>query len=101
MSENIFILKLVTGEEIIAKIEETEYFVGVINPVAIVSQVQRGELTIGFQPFPRYTNQVEDSRHVIPKPSVAYSYKPATEIINNYKEVFGGIVLPEKKLIVG
>jgi len=102
---DIKILKLTTSEEVLSEIEsedETHYVL--INPVGIaVVRGKDGQPNVGLAPFPIHAEQKTDATIAIPKKSVVYSYEPAEDFLNNYKQIFGsGIVVPpEKKLIVG
>lgn len=100
----IEILKLVNGEEVLAEIEtesETEYVL--LNPVSIaVVRGTSGQPSVGLAPFPLHSEQKKDTTIAIKKKSVVYSYTPAEDFVNNYKQIFGaGIVLPNKQLITG
>lgn len=102
--ENIKVVKLATGEEILAEIEENEDGIIITNPVRIaVMAGQNGQPNIGFAPWPIHAEQEKESEYVIAKKHVVYSYTPAQEYVNNYNQIFGsGIVLPPtKQLITG
>ena len=101
---DIQVLKLITGEEVLSEIEtqsETEYVL--CNPVGIaVVRGRDGQPSVGLAPFPLHSEEKKNKTIAINKRNVVYSYVPAEDFINNYKQVFGvGIVLPNKQLITG
>jgi hypothetical protein len=100
--ENIIVLKLVTGEDILAQIDEDETNVIITNPVRIAMVPgQNGQPNIGFAPWPTHAGQEKDAEFVISKKHVVYSYAPAEEYLNNYNQIFGsGIVVPPTKQII-
>ena len=102
--ENIKVVKLITGEEILAEIESGELGYRLINPVRIaVMPGQNGQPNIGFAPWPIHSEQEKDSEVIVARKHVVYEYTPAQEYLNNYNQIFGsGIVLPPtKQLITG
>ena len=53
-------------------------------------------------PFPIHADQKEDATIDIHTQHVVYSYEPAKDYVDNYKEIFGSkLVLPNKTLITG
>jgi len=103
---NVQILKLITGEEVLGEIEsesETEFVL--CNPVGVaIVRGKDGQPNVGFAPFPIHAEQKKDQTIAFSKKNVVYSYIPAKEFLENYKQlpfVGAGIVLPNKQLIVG
>jgi hypothetical protein len=102
--KNIRVVKLVTGEDILAEIDEDETHVIITNPVRIaVMPGQNGQPNIGFAPWPVHAEQESGSEYLVHKKHIVYHYTPAQEYLNNYNQIFGsGIVLPPtKQLITG
>lgn len=100
---DIQILKLVTGEEVLAEIEsQDESCYVLVNPVGIaVVRGKDGQPNVGLAPFPLHAEQKPDATIAILKRSVVYSYVPAQDFINNYNQIFGsGIVVPPQKQII-
>jgi hypothetical protein len=100
---DIQVLKLITGEEVLSEIEtqsETEYVL--CNPVGIaVVRGRDGQPSVGLSPFPLHSEEKKNKTIAINKRNVVYSYVPAEDFINNYKQVFGvGIVLPAQQQII-
>ena len=102
---DIYILKLVTGEEVLGEVVDTDRdgYWRLRNPVGVaIVRGQDGQPNVGFAPFPIHAEQKSGFEIDIAMSNVVYSYVPAEDFINNYDQIFGtGIVLPNKKLIVG
>lgn len=100
--ENVLVLKLVTGEDILGEINEDETHVIITNPVQIAMMPgQNGQPNIGFAPWPIHSGQKTDAEYMIHKKHVVYHYAPAQEYLNNYNQIFGsGIVIPPTKQII-
>lgn len=101
---NIKAFKLITGEEILAEVEnESEFDYHISNPVGIaIMRGQDGRPNVGFAPFPIHAEQKSGLKMTIAKMNVVYEYVPAEDFISNYNSIFGsGIVLPKKDLILG
>ena len=102
---DIVVLKLITGEEILAElvVMNGDDRTVVRNPVSIaIVRGSNGQPNVGFAPFPLHAEQKKDSNFFFKNSSIAYTYTPAEDFINNYNQVFGsGIVVPSKQLITG
>lgn len=99
----VIALKLVTNEDVLGEIEsqsETEFVI--LNPVGIaIVRGKDGQPNVGFTPFPIHAEQKTDATVAINKKNVVYSYTPAEDFVNNYKQIFGsGIVVPPTKQII-
>jgi hypothetical protein len=102
---DIRILKLVTNEEVLGEVVDTDRngYWRLKNPVGVaIVAGQDGRPNVGFAPFPIHAEQKTGFEIDIAFSNVVYSYEPAEDFISNYNQIFGaGIVLPSKKLIVG
>jgi hypothetical protein len=98
MSKDLKILKLVTGEEIIAELvgESSEYQFYIKN--ALVLAMQQTEKGIGVAIFP-WGNNVKDEYLVIDAENVIYSGSPRKELEEMYHKAFSPLALPQKSLI--
>ena len=105
MAANLVILKLITGEEVMAEVT-SESNVGsqeftIKNPVRIIvipSKTSATTPTVGFAPWVEWS---EDKVFTIHKAHVIVTMKPVQEFINQYNSMFGGIVsVPTSKLII-
>lgn len=96
-------IKLVTGEEIIADVENSgDNRFKLTNSVQlrmVPPQVQGGQPSMGFVPFPPFGEQKQSI--LIEPLHVAYMYDPVEDIVSNYKQTFGGIITPPKQIITG
>jgi hypothetical protein len=101
---DIIALKLITGEEILGELEsesETEFVIE--TPVAIqIVRGKDGQPNVGFAPFPLHAEPQKGNKFTFSKKNVIYSYNPAEDFVNNYKQIFGaGIITPQKQIITG
>lgn len=98
---NIKVIKLVSGEELVAEItNETDTSVVLTNVVAAVLQrsQQTGGAALGFMPWMHAANAPFE----INKSMIICIAEVADEVKNGYNQIFGaGIVVPPKDLIVG
>jgi hypothetical protein len=101
---NIIALKLITGEDVLGELQtETESEIIIETPVGItVVRGKDGNPSIGFSPFPLHAEPKTGNKFTFDKKHVVYSYTPAEDFINNYKQIFGaGIITPQKQIITG
>lgn len=101
--ENLKVIKLITGEEILGKIEEADDHVIVTNPIMIALMPGNdGEPKVGFAPWPIHSEPTEkDIPRKVNKNHIVYEYVPAQGYINNYNQIFGaGIVVPPTVRII-
>jgi hypothetical protein len=101
---NIILIKLITGEDVLGEVQtETDNEYVLENPVGVaVVRGQNGQPNVGFAPFPLHSEQKKGATIALKKAHVVYSYVPAPDFVDNYKQVFGaGIVLPNKQIITG
>ena len=96
-------IKLVTGEEVVADVENSgDGRFKLTNSVQlrmVPPQVQGGSPSMGFVPFPPFAEQKQSI--LIEPLHVAYTYDPVEDIVDNYKQTFGGIITPPKQIITG
>jgi hypothetical protein len=96
MSE-IKLMKLTTGEEILAEIvSEDGNSLTIKNCVAIVLNPSREGISYGFMPW---GNLSKEDKTIV-RTNVIYSATPNDDIRSSYSSMFGGIVTPPKHLIV-
>ena len=101
---DIRVLKLVTGEEILAEITDSDAnFYHIKNPVAIaVVRGKDGQPNVGFAPFPLHAEPKSGSEYNILKDHVVLEYQAAQEYTQQYDTIFGsGIVVPKQQIITG
>jgi hypothetical protein len=103
MAANIKILKLLTGEELLAEVTETAPIPnGLIikNPVRIVvmpNKMDPKTPNVGFAPWAEFSEQ---KTFTIDKSHVLCIIDPIKEFINQYNSMFGGLVVPTSNLIM-
>jgi hypothetical protein len=103
---NIKGIKLVTGEEVIADSWITsEGQIALKNPVQlrmVPPKVPGATPQMGFVPFPAFSQQKKDEVILVEPLHVVYHYDPATDIADNYNQMFGsGIITPPTQIITG
>lgn len=98
--ENLKIVRLTTGEEVLGEItEENVTKVKVKNPVLIVvvpSKTDPKNPSVAFAPFMQWSDDKEltlNANHVI------LTATPVKEFINQYNSMFGGLVVPNSKIL--
>jgi hypothetical protein len=97
---NIKCIKLISGEEIIADIDESIEGLVILRKPLLIMMVpnQNNQFGIGLAPFCPYA-QTGDIP--IRAGAVVSIFEPDTGMVNEYNVRFGsGIVLPESKIIV-
>ena len=100
MAANVKIVKLITGEELLAEVKnDFTNPVQIKNPVRIVvmpNKIDPKTPNIGFAPWAEFSDQKEfdiDRNHVL------CIIEPIKEFINQYNGMFGGLVLPPSGII--
>ena len=95
--KDVKLIRLITGEEIIAEVLDWQNGVMTIQNALVVIP-QQGQ--VGFAPWATVINPDMpeiglDMKHII------YSVEVAEPVVKQYNEIFGSnIVLPDKQLIV-
>lgn len=105
MAANLKIIKLVTGDDLLAEVvnRSTTQFelpsVTFKNPVRIVVVPTKDPRTpsVGFAPWGEFS---DDKEFTIDKTNILCIMTPIQEFINQYNTMFGGIVAPSSKLII-
>lgn len=93
--QNLKIIRLLSGEEIMAEItvDGTDSMT-IKNPIRIVvvpNQADPKNPTVGLAPFLQFS---DDKELVLNKNCVITSATPLVEFVNQYNSVFGGLVVP-------
>jgi hypothetical protein len=102
MAANIKILKMISGEELLAEVvSETETHISVKNPVRVIvmpTKTSPQNPTVGFAPWADFS---EEKQFTIHRAHVIVTMKPVSEFVSQYNSMFGGIVTPpSSKLII-
>jgi hypothetical protein len=101
MATNIKNLRLLNGHDVLGEvIAETKTSITLKNPVRVMvvpNQANPKEPSIGFAPYCEWSldKEVEiNAAHVIA------TLTPIAEFVNQYNTVFGGVMVPDNKLII-
>jgi hypothetical protein len=98
--ENLKILRLSTGEEIMGEVtSDSGTVVTIKNPIRIIvvpSQSDPKNPSVAFAPFMQWS---DDKELTLNKDHVITIVTPITEFVNQYNGMFGGIVVPQTKII--
>jgi len=102
MATNLRLIRLISGEELMAEVlSETNTDISIKNPVRVVlmpNKLDPKTPTVGFAPWVEFSDEKEFTIH---KAHVIVTMKPVQEFINQYNSMFGGIVsVPTTKLII-
>ena len=96
---NIKILRFINEEIIAEVVSETDTSVVVKNPLRVVVMPNKADPTnpnVGFAP---YSEWIADKTLTLSKNMLVYTAEPITVFVNQYNSQFGGIVIPDKKII--
>lgn len=101
MAATIRIIKLITGEEILAEVKsEFTNPLNIKNPVRIIvmpNKIDPKTPNIGFAPWAEFS---DDKEFVLDKSHVVAIMTPINEFVNQYNSMFGGLVVPKSNLIL-
>ena len=95
---SIKLLRLKSGEDIVADVEEGDDSVTLLDPAQIIpmGDPRGGNVQMGFGPWVPFSNS---NKIDIPRDWVVFIAEPAKDIENNYRQAFGsGIVVPDIKV---
>lgn len=98
--DNIKIIRLLTGEELIGEVGINDMDLVTLKDVAVIQMIplQNGNVTITLMPFAPYS---EDETFTLNPQHVTMSYKPATELLNKYNSIYGsGIQIASASSII-
>lgn len=97
---NIKIVKLLNGEDLIAKIlPSSSDVVKMENPVRIVvmpNKLDPKTPNVGLAPWAEFS---DEKVFLLDKSNVLCIMTPVKEFINQYNAIFGGLVLPSSTLL--
>lgn len=90
--------RLVTGEDVIADVTETENSITAKEAFRIVVQQTQQGFGLGLMPLvfanPETTIEVDKSK-------ILYTYDPVDEVTSQYRKFTTGLVTPPSNLILG
>lgn len=91
----VLIVRLTTGEELIAQVEEKGEAIH-LQDVAILIPTQQNSL--GLAPFMAYSDASKG--FTIQPKDVMFVVSPVKDLENQYNQMFGKLLTPQKKIIV-
>jgi hypothetical protein len=101
MTADIKIVKLITGEELLAKILPSSIdILKMENPVRIVvipNKIDPKTPNVGFAPWAEFS---DDKVFEVDKRHVLTVISPIKEFINQYNTMFGKLIVPNSNLIL-
>ena len=100
-TENLKIIRMLTGEEIIAEIVvDSGEKLSIKNPLRIVVMPNKADPqqpTVGLAPFMQFS---EEKELTLNKNHVTFTATPINEFVNQYTAMFGGLVVPPASKIL-
>lgn len=97
---NAQIIKLITGEELLAEVVSTDTVLRIKNPVRIIvmpNKIDPKTPNIGFAPWAEFS---DDKEFALDKSHIVAIMTPIKEFVNQYSSMFGGLVVPKSNLIL-
>jgi hypothetical protein len=96
------LLKMITGEEIIASMVLTDRTVRIKNPVRVVVMPQKtydpkGGIQVGFAPWAEFG---EETEFLLDRSHIVAIMTPVKMLLNQYNAMFSGIITPNSGLVV-
>lgn len=104
MSKNVRLLRLLTGEEILATVvRESNSELTIKNPIRIIlmpateEEMRAGKPTVAFAPWMQFT---KDETVSLKKDHVLVNAEPLDQFMEQYNRTFGNIIMPPKGLVL-
>ena len=99
-NENLLLLRLSTGEEILGEVlVHDDKIYQIKNPVRVVvvpSKTDPNNPSVAFAPFMQWT---DDKELTLSANHVMLTASPIAEFVNQYNGMFGGLVVPKTGII--
>jgi len=103
MQSHVKLIKLVTGEELLAQVIELESSVEMVNALAVVmqpgptdSKTGKTQMAFAFVPW----GTMVDGEISIKMDKIIYIANPEEQVLNHYNNMFGLIQTPPKGLVI-
>jgi hypothetical protein len=102
MADNIKLLKLITGEEVLAEVSDSIVSDKILIKNAVRVVVMPNKLdpktpNVGFAPWADFS---DDKTVTLDKSHIIAIMSPIKEFVNQYNSMFGGLVVPTSNLIL-
>ena len=93
----IKLVRMKTGEDVVADIDENEEFLTLENPAVLIPMGEPGEqMQMGFGPWVPFNKSTTVE---IPRSHVVFVADPADDLKDNYRQAFGsGIAIPQPQV---
>jgi hypothetical protein len=99
-TENVKIIRLLNGEDLIGEVvHQDDVSVQVKHPLRVVlvpSKANPEQPAVGLGPYAEYS---DEKTFTFNRSHVTVMYTPITEFINQYNSMFGGLVVPNSKIL--
>ena len=99
-TENLKIVRFITGEEVMAEVTSNSgECITLKNPIRVIvvpSKADPKNPQVGFAPYTEFT---DDKEFTFSKSHVLTMFNPISQFVNQYNSVFGGLVVPDSKII--
>lgn len=97
MIKDVFIISLLTGQDVIAQIEDSKdpFAIVVTRPFVVMLKDTREGLQMGLIP---YFPLVEQDGMLIQRSAIVSIGTPVDEVLNRYKEQIGEIIIPSNQI---
>jgi hypothetical protein len=92
---NTKVVRLNTGEEVIANIEESSHGNILLSKPLLLIPMQEGRLT-----FATWLPYNEDDFVVVSESAIVFMINPVNEMLSQYQNATGQIITPDKKIIM-
>lgn len=105
MFDNLKMVKLVTGEEMIGEVvwygnSDDGEWITIKHPTAVhLVPMQNGQANVMMHPMLHFADATTVSLD-IDADKVLYSYAPSTDIVEKFKKIYSKLYIPENKLII-
>lgn len=98
--ENVKIVRFLTGEEIIGEItSDSGEAITVKNPLRVLlvpSKTNPENPSVGLAPYAEFS---DDKSFTFNRNHITVVYSPINEFVNQYNSMFGGLVVPNSKIL--
>ena len=98
MENDVKVLKLVSGEEVVSKVTDEGYHVTLLKPVKFV-MVPVSQTQMGFEMHP-FVMLSKDDEVELPKEFIMTMCSAIDEIAKSYNSQFSDIVVPQEKRLI-
>ena len=99
-AENLKLIRLLNGEEVMAEVvrdgKESMLIRNAVRIMVMPNKADPSNPSVGLAPFMQFS---EDKELTLNRYCVITVATPLNEFVNQYNTIFGGIVVPDTKII--